>query len=61
MKRLVAIGYSLVWMGCGSMQDACLYEVDLTPTEEERVLMFPHRQIFMDQDNSTMFGWKEHP
>ena len=43
------------------MQDAVLYKADLTPTAQERVLTFPHRQIFMDEDNSTMFGLKEHP
>ena len=61
MTRLVFIGCSLVGMGCGGMQDAVLYKADLTPTAQERVLTFSHRQIFMDEDNSTMFGLKEHP
>lgn len=61
MTRFVFIGCSLVGMGCGGMQDAFLYKADLTPTAQERVLTFPHRQIFMDEDNSTMFGLKEHP
>ena len=61
MKRLVSIGCALVFLGCGSMEDVSLYSEDLTPTPEERVLSFPHRTIFSDSDNSTMFGVKEHP
>ena len=49
------------WMGCGSIPEVTLYDVDLTPTVEEQVRNFPHRHVFMDSDNSTMFGVKNHP
>lgn len=63
MRLLGAIGCVALWLVCGSMHHvSCqMYDVDLTSTPEERVLSFPHRQIFMDFENSTMFGFKAHP
>ena len=61
MRELTAIGIAMLWMGCGSIPEVTLYDVDLTPTVEEQVRNFPHRHVFMDSDNSTMFGVKNHP
>ena len=56
MRELTAIGIAMLWMGCGSIPEVTLYDVDLTPTVEDQVRNFPHRHVFMDSDNSTMFG-----
>ena len=43
-------------LGCGTMQDMPLYDLDLRPTAEERVLNHVHRDIYLDEANSIMFG-----
>ena len=48
-------------LGCGTMQDMPLYDLDLRPTAEERVLNYVHRDIYLDEANSLMFGHKSHP
>ena len=48
-------------LGCGTMQDMPLYDLDLRPTAEERVLNHVHRDIYLDEANSIMFGQKPHP
>ena len=48
-------------LGCGTMQDMPLYDLDLRPTAEERVLNHVHRDIYLDEGNSIMFGQKPHP
>ena len=48
-------------LGCGTMQDLPLYDLDLRPTAEERVSNYVHRDIYLDEANSIMFGHKAHP
>ena len=48
-------------LGCSTMQDMPLYDLDLSPTAEERVLKYAHRDIYLDDANSLMFGHKAHP
>ena len=48
-------------LGCSTMQDMPLYDLDLSPTAEERVSKYAHRDIYLDDANSLMFGRKAHP
>jgi len=62
MKTWLTLGMVCVWLtGCGSMQVTPLYDLDLSPTPEERVSTYAYRDIYLDEVNSIMFGHKAHP
>ena len=52
---------ALGWLGCDSMQEVSLYEVDLTPTPEQLVSSYPYRHVYLDSCNSNLFGHRSHP
>lgn len=52
---------ALGWLGCDSMQEVSLYEVDLTPTPEQLVSSYPYRYVYLDSCNSNLFGHRSHP
>ena len=62
MKTWLTLGMvGSLLLGCSGMQDMPLYDLDLRLTAGERVFKYAHRDIYLDEANSLMFGHKAHP